>query len=76
MKGGSYVIENAYIVFVCSVVGTAIKNCTNINNKYIPTIVAIIGAILGIIVFYCDGREENAIEAMVNGIFSDRKSVV
>lgn len=43
------------IVGICLVVGVLLKYCTNLNNKYIPMIVTVLGLLLAIWMYWGEG---------------------
>lgn len=43
------------IVGICLVVGVLLKYCTNLNNKYIPMIVTMLGLLLAIWMYWGEG---------------------
>lgn len=63
--------EIAAIVVICYLIGMAVKN-TKIDNKYIPTIVGVCGAILGVVAYYIipDNGITNILDAIATGIVS------
>lgn len=63
--------EIAAIVVICYLIGEAIK-VTVIDTKYIPVIVGVCGALLGILAFYTMPELEinNIMDATASGIVS------
>ena len=63
--------EIAAIAVICYLIGMAVKN-TKIDNKYIPTIVGVCGAILGVVAYYIipDTGITNILDAIATGIVS------
>lgn len=63
--------EIAAIVVICYLIGEAVK-VTVIDTKYIPVIVGVCGALLGILAFYTMPELEinNIMDATASGIVS------
>ena len=63
--------EIVAVVVICYLIGMGVKN-TPIDNKYIPTIVGICGAILGIVAYSMipDLGVTNPLDAVATGIVS------
>lgn len=65
------IVSVAAITVVCYLIGTVAKSCS-VDNKYIPCIVGVAGAILGIVGLQCmpDFPANDILTALAVGIVS------